>query len=217
MGLQAFERRLERLVEGAFTKAFRSGLQPLEIGRRLVKELDAGRTVGVHGVVAPNHFTVALSPADYERFETFRDALARELADAAREHARDEDYHFVGPVEVELTEDPQRRQGDLAVQATIMQGEGGWSASLVLPDGRRITLANETAVIGRLPDCAVPLSDPQVSRNHAEIRRGPDGFRVVDLGSTNGTSVNGTIVGEQLLRDGDEIGVGNTMIRYEES
>jgi hypothetical protein len=182
-----------------------------------VKELDAGRTVGVHGVVAPNHFTVALPPADYERFETFRDALARELADAAREHARDEDYHFVGPVEVELTEDPQRRQGDLAVQATIMQGEGGWSASLVLPDGRRITLANETAVIGRLPDCAVPLSDPQVSRNHAEIRRGPDGFRVVDLGSTNGTSVNGTIVGEQLLRDGDEIGVGNTMIRYEES
>ena len=217
MGLQAFERRLERLVEGAFTKAFRSGLQPLEIGRRLVKELDAGRTVGVHGVVAPNHFTVALSPADYERFETFRDALARELADAAREHARDEDYHFVGPVEVELTEDSHRRQGDLAVQATIMQGEGGWSASLVLPDGRRITLANETAVIGRLPDCAVPLSDPQVSRNHAEIRRGPDGFRVVDLGSTNGTSVNGTIVGEQLLRDGDEIGVGNTMIRYEES
>ena len=62
MGLQAFERRLERLVEGAFTKAFRSGLQPLEIGRRLVKELDAGRTVGVHGVVAPNHFTVVLSP-----------------------------------------------------------------------------------------------------------------------------------------------------------
>jgi hypothetical protein len=217
MGLQAFERRLERLVEGAFTKAFRSGLQPLEIGRRLVKELDAGRTVGVHGVVAPNHFMVALSPADYERFETFRDALARELADAAREHARDEDYHFVGPVEVELAEDPNRRQGDLAVQATIMQGEGGWSASLVLPDGRRVALASETAVIGRLPDCAVPLSDPQVSRHHAEVRRDPDGFRVVDLGSTNGTSVNGTIVGEQLLRDGDEIGVGNTLIRYEES
>jgi hypothetical protein len=217
MGLQAFERRLERLVEGAFTKAFRSGLQPLEIGRRLVKELDAGRTVGVHGVVAPNHFMVALSPADYERFETFRDALARELADAAREHARDEDYHFVGPVEVDLAEDPNRRQGDLAVQATIMQGEGGWSASLVLPDGRRVALASETAVIGRLPDCAVPLSDPQVSRHHAEVRRDPDGFRVVDLGSTNGTSVNGTIVGEQLLRDGDEIGVGNTLIRYEES
>jgi hypothetical protein len=217
MGLQAFERRLERLVEGAFTKAFRSGLQPLEIGRRLVKELDAGRTVGVHGVVAPNHFTVVLSPADSERFASFRDALASELADAAREHARDEKYHFVGPVTVDLTEDAQRRQGDLRVVATIEQGEGGWTAALVLPDGRRVPLGDQPAVIGRLPDCAVPLSDPQSSRQHAEVRRGPDGFRVVDLGSTNGTTVNGSVVGEQLLRDGDVIGVGNTAIRYEES
>jgi hypothetical protein len=217
MGLQAFERRLERLVEGAFTKAFRSGLQPLEIGRRLVKELDAGRTVGVHGVVAPNHFTVVLSPADFERFESFRDALARELADAAREHARDEDFHFVGPVTVDLTEDPARRQGDLKVEATIMQGEGGWSAALVLPDGGRVALTVGEAVIGRLPDCAVPLSDPQVSRHHAMVRRDADGFRVVDLGSTNGTKLNGTLVAEHLLRDGDEIVVGNTAIRYEES
>ncbi len=182
-----------------------------------MKELDAGRTVGVHGVVAPNHFTVVLSPADSERFASFRDALAKELADAAREHARDENYHFVGPVGVDLTEDPQRRQGDLRVVATIVQGEGGWTATLVLPDGHRVPLGDEAATIGRLPDCAVPLSDPQSSRQHAEVRRGPDGFRVVDLGSTNGTTVNGTSVGEQLLRDGDVIGVGNTAIRYEES
>jgi hypothetical protein len=217
MGLQAFERRLERLVEGAFTKAFRSGLQPLEIGRRLVKEMDAGRTVGVHGVVAPNQFTVVLSPDDSERFASFRDALARELADAAREHARDEGYHFVGPVAVEFAEDNRRRQGDLRVEAVIAQGEGGWSATLVLPDARRVPLTEEAATIGRLPDCAVPLSDPQVSRHHAQVRRGPDGFHVVDLGSTNGTTVNGTVVSDQLLRDGDEIGVGNTAIRYEES
>jgi hypothetical protein len=217
MGLQAFERRLERLVEGAFTKAFRSGLQPLEIGRRLVRELDAGRTVGVHGVVAPNHFVVVLSPADSERFASFRDALARELADAAREHARDEKYHFIGPVTVELTEDDHRRKGDLKVHATIEQGEGGWTAALVLPDGRRVALTEAEATIGRLPDCAVQLSDTQVSRHHAQVRRGPEGFRVVDLGSTNGTTVNGTIVSEQLLRDGDTVGVGNTTIRYEES
>jgi hypothetical protein len=217
MGLQAFERRLERLVEGAFTKAFRSGLQPLEIGRRLVRELDAGRTVGVHGVVAPNHFTVVLSPADFERFAPFRDALARELADAAREHARDERYHFVGPVVVELTEDAQRRQGDLRVQAAIEQGEGGWSAALVLADGSRVALTEDEATIGRLPDCAVALSDPQVSRHHARLARGPEGYRVADLGSTNGTTVNGALVADHLLRDGDVIGVGNTEIRFEES
>jgi hypothetical protein len=217
MGLQAFERRLERLVEGAFTKAFRSGLQPLEIGRRIVRELDAGRTVGVHGVVAPNHFVVVLSPADAERFATFRDALARELADAAREHARDESYRFIGPVTVELVEDEHRRKGDLQVRATIEQGEGGWTAALVLPDGRRVALTEPEATIGRLPDCAVQLSDSQASRHHAQVRRVPEGFRVVDLGSTNGTTVNGTVVSDQLLRDGDAIGVGNTEIRYEES
>jgi Protein of unknown function (DUF3662)/FHA domain len=217
MGLQAFERRLERLVEGAFTKAFRSGLQPLEIGRRIVRELDAGRTVGVHGVVAPNHFTVSLSPEDYERFASFRDALARELADAAREHARDERYHFVGPVVVELIEDPSRRQGDLRVEAVIEQGEGGWAAALVLADGSRVALDAEEATIGRLPDCAVALSDPQVSRHHAQLRRSPEGYRVVDLGSTNGTTVNGAPIADHLLRDGDAIGVGNTVIRFEES
>lgn len=217
MGLQAFERRLEQLVEGVFTKAFRSGLQPLEIGRRLVRELDAGRTVGVHGVVVPNHFVVVLSPDDFERFATFRDPLERELADAAREHARDENYHFVGPVTVELTEDPQRRQGDLKVRATIEQGEGGWTASLVLPDGRRVPLTDAEATIGRLPDCAVALSDPKASRHHAQVRRGTDGFRLVDLGSTNGTTLNGMTVSEHLLRDGDEIGIGNTSIRFEES
>ena len=68
MGLQQFERRLERLVEGAFAKAFRSGLQPVELGRRLSREMDLQRTVGVHGLIAPNKFTVALSPSDSERF-----------------------------------------------------------------------------------------------------------------------------------------------------
>ena len=68
MGLQRFERRLERLVEGAFTKAFRSGLQPVEIGRRLVRELDAGRTLGVRGTVAPNRFSCGSRPEDAERF-----------------------------------------------------------------------------------------------------------------------------------------------------
>ncbi|HEX4492857.1 MAG TPA: DUF3662 and FHA domain-containing protein [Acidimicrobiia bacterium] len=217
MGLQAFERRLERLVEGAFTKAFRSGLQPLEIGRRIVRELDAGRTVGVHGVVAPNHFTVFLSPEDFEQFASFRDALERELADAAREHARDERYHFVGPVVVDLTEEPSRRRGDLRVDSVIEQGEGGWAAALVLADGSRVALGETDATIGRLPDCAVALSDPQVSRHHAQLRRSPEGYVVVDLGSTNGTTVNGSPVAEQLVRDGDEIGVGNTLIRFEES
>src|SRR4051812_28404093 len=154
MGLQQFERRLERLVEGAFTKAFRSGLQPVEIGRRLARELDAGRTLGVRGTVVPNPLTVLLSAEDTERFSGFHDALVHELEDAGREHARDEDYHFVGPVEVTLGVDERRRRGDLKVTAEIVADETGSVGSLVLPDGRRVRLGEDIAVIGRLPDCA---------------------------------------------------------------
>jgi hypothetical protein len=217
MGLQRFERRLERLVEGAFAKAFRSGVQPVEIGRRLARELDAGRTVGVRGPVAPNRFTIGLSRDDYERFAGFHDSLVHELEESTREHARDEGYHFVGPVEVVLGTDERCKRGDIRVSAEIVEGEGTPFGSLVLPDGRRIRLGDEPARIGRLPDCAVALSDPQVSRHHAEVRPGRAGFRIVDLGSTNGTTVNGVRVADHDLHDGDVIVVGGTSIRYEES
>jgi pSer/pThr/pTyr-binding forkhead associated (FHA) protein len=87
----------------------------------------------------------------------------------------------------------------------------------VLPDGGRVALGDEPTVIGRTPDCAIPLSDPQVSRRHAEVRRADFGFRVVDLGSTNGTQVNGVVVKEHSLADGDVISVGATSLRYQES
>src|SRR5204862_5615943 len=135
MGLQQFEQRLERLVEGAFAKAFRSGLQPVELGRRLSREMDLQRTVGVHGLMSPNKFKVALSPSDAERFATFSDALVRELSEAVREHARDEGYKFVGPVQVELETDGSLGQGEFLVAGEISEGPGGHAAgSLSLPD-----------------------------------------------------------------------------------
>lgn len=218
MGLQRFERRLERLVEGTFSKAFRGGgLQPVEIGRRVGREMDAGRTLGVRGTVAPNRFTVWLSSADLERFSGFHEALARELADAAREHGRDEGYVFEGLIEVSLVLDEQARRGDMRVDAEIVGGGQGTTSTLTLPDGSRVLLGDEPTVIGRMPECAVPLSDPQVSRRHAEVRRDDFGFKVVDMGSTNGTQVNGVTVKEQSLSDGDVIVVGATSLRYQES
>ena len=218
MGLQRFERRLERLVEGTFSKAFRGGgLQPVEIGRRVGREMDAGRTLGVRGTVAPNRFTVWLSSADLERFSGFHEALARELADAAREHGRDEGYVFEGLIEVSLVLDEHARRGDMRVDAEIVGGGQGTTSTLTLPDGSRVLLGDEPTVIGRMPECAVPLSDPQVSRRHAEVRRDDFGFKVVDMGSTNGTQVNGVTVKEQSLADGDVIVVGATSLRYQES
>src|SRR5690242_20841621 len=138
MGLQRFERRLERLVEGGFGKAFRTGLQPVEIGRRLVRELDSGRSLGVRGTVAPNQFTVRISEDDEARFAGFRDALVAELTETVRDSARASNYRFVGPVEVRMAVDPRFGVGDLAVDAAIVASPDGLTGALVMPDGRRI-------------------------------------------------------------------------------
>ena len=217
MGFRGFEARLERLVEGTFSKAFKSGLQPVELGRKVARALDDGRTLGVKGTVAPNHIEIALSPEDAEHFTPFADALARELADIAREHAREERYHFLGPVTVLLTVDDGYKLGQCSVEATITQGVGGRVGALVFADGTRIELGEETIVIGRLPTCSVPIADPKASREHCAIRPAPDGFTLADLGSTNGTLVNNARVTTRDLRDGDTITIGSTAIRFEAS
>lgn len=218
MGLQQFERRLEHLVEGVFAKAFRGGLQPVELGRRLTREMDANRTVGVRGTIAPNVFRFAISPADHERFESFADALVRELADAAREHARSETYLFVGPVQVTLEADPSVSAGRFLVSGEMREAAGGATVgALVLADGTRIPVADEPVTIGRMADCTVVLTDESVSRRHAEVRRLGSNIVVVDLGSTNGTKVNGAGVRERRLSDGDEVTVGTTSMRFEAS
>jgi hypothetical protein len=190
----------------------------VEIARRLTREMDLLRRVGVRGLIAPNAFMVILSADDAARFEGFADVLARELGDAAREHARSEGYGFVGPVDVALRSDPSLRSGRCRVTAEVREGPEGLSAaSLVMPDGSRIVLGAETVDIGRLPECGIVLNDPNVSRRHAEVRRRGSDVVVVDLGSTNGTRVNGAQIRERVLQDGDEVGVGTTNIRFETS
>src|SRR5580704_6537340 len=138
MGLQQFEERLERLVEGTLAKPFRSNLQPVEIGRRLTREMDLHRRVGVHGLIAPNSFAVTLAKPDVERFANFLDALVRELAEAAREHARNEQYTFVGPIDVQILEGSRLRPGRFSVSAEVIEGPDGLvPAELVLPGGGR--------------------------------------------------------------------------------
>ncbi len=218
MVLRNFERKLEQLVEGAFVRAFRSSVRPIELGRRLAREIDDHRTLGVSGqVVAPNHFLIRLNESDHEEFSEVHDTLVRQLEEAAREHARDEGYTFMGPVEVVLEVDPALRTGSFTIESRLREGPGGSAGSLVLPTGERVRLGDDPVSIGRLPDCTIVLADPNVSRRHAEVRRHGDGYVVVDLGSTNGTRVNGAGVRERALLDGDEVGVGSTTIRFEAS
>ncbi len=219
MGTQGFEGRLERMVEGTFSRLFRSSVKPVEFGRKLQREMDSRRSLGVDGrTIVPNLYRFTVSSSDFDQFVDISATLRRELADAAREHARDESYSFVGPVEIELDGDDSVRTGMLVVESRWVEGEGGLPpGSLVLPTGDRVPLGEYTVSVGRQADCTVVLADPNVSRVHAEVRPAGDGFVVADLGSTNGTKVNGVRVAEHELRDGDEVRFGNTVTHFEAS
>lgn len=220
MALQEFERRLERLVEGVFAKAFRRGLTPIEVGRRLTREMDVRRTVGLRGIIAPNQFSVVVSSQDYESVVAkMEQALRHDLAGYVREHAREEGYSLVGPVEVDFSVDEGLGSGEFLVTSNMVEGAGGGPAgALVAPDGKRVEVTAEPVVIGRHPDCDVILNDAEVSRQHAEVRREEGAFVVVDLGSLNGTRVNGTGVKQpRELHDGDQITIGSHALRFEAS
>jgi hypothetical protein len=217
--LKGFERRLERAIEGTFARAFKSGIRPVELGRRLVREMDDHRSVDVRGrTVVPNSFTIEMSPEDHAQFTEIADTMSRELAEAAREHARDEGYSFLGPVTVALEPADRLHAGSFNIDARLKEGQGGAGAgSLILPTGERIPLGERTITIGRKPESTIVLGDPNASRAHAEIRPHGAGFVMVDMGSTNGSRVNGVRVAHQELSDGDELTFGNTRIRFEAS
>jgi hypothetical protein len=127
VALKGFERRLERMVEGTFARIFRSGIRPVELGRRLVREMDDNRSVDVRGrTVVPNQFSVELSEADSERFAEVASSLERELAEAAREHARDEGYVFMGPVSVHLEMSDKQRTGAFQITGRMRRAPAGW-------------------------------------------------------------------------------------------
>ncbi len=123
MGLQQFERRLERMVEGVFARAFRGNLQPVEIGRRLTREMDLRRTMAPRGTITPNQFTVVLSPSDRDRFAPIEGELVTELEDVAREHASAERYVLLGPISITMETDD-----DLAAGMVLISGQMARSA-----------------------------------------------------------------------------------------
>lgn len=246
--MQSLERALERMVVGVFSRGSRTNIRPIELGRRLVREMDDQRSVDVKGRrVVPNDFVVQLSQKDFDSFTEINSVLQTELVEAAREYARSEGYHFMGPVRVELSVDDEQKPGRFEVLATLRQAPDAGNADaaapqpapgtpavpaeaaddsifapvnagLVLPSGQRIPLNETTVTVGRLSESTIPLNDQNVSRKHAEIRPNRNKYIVIDLGSTNGTMVNGSrIHGETVLSDGDIISFGSTYVRFEAS
>jgi hypothetical protein len=230
--LRNFESRLERGIEGFFTKAFRSGLQPVELAKRILRQMDAQKTVGVREILVPNRYVVRISTEDRERFENMEGALARELENVVTEGARERGWGLVARPEVVFETGERMKRGDLKVEAELTEETGPPQAEAPAPpspapapspqvgparlvlDGREVAIDRDRMVIGRLHGSEVEIEDPGASRRHAEIRKDGDRFVVVDLGSTNGTLVNDSPVAEHTLEDGDRITIGRTVIEF---
>jgi hypothetical protein len=228
--LNEFERRLERVIEGAFTKAFRTGLQPVELANRILREMETGKTVGVRDVWVPNRFVLKLSKPDRDRFQAAESSLRRELEQVVKDGAQERGWGLVGPPQVEFETDPSLKQGDFSCEASLVEGamptagaapgqpeKPGSGELLLLERGKpskAFPLDKDRVIIGRLGDSDIVLSDPGVSRRHAEVRREDGEFVVVDLGSTNGTMVNEATIGERTLEEGDRITVGKSVLEF---
>ncbi len=262
--LKSVENMIASLIEGTFGRLFRTEVRPMELARKLAREMDAHRTVSVSRVYVPNEYSVWLSPSDRERYEGVEHEVIDELCAYLLEHARREDLILASPPYISFHTDERLSLGEFGIQARLVRAdeeqepvapapaprppqaavgheEHGqtmiYSSSarvrgpvedvraqhtpqrvLLAVGGRRLLVPPGGGTIGRSRDCDVVLDDAGVSRRHAELRPGPDGWTVADLGSTNGVRVNGAQVrGVQLLQSGDRVELGSTEVVFEVS
>lgn len=227
--LQRFEQRLEGAVTGAFARAFRSAVQPVEIAAAIQREIDnSAHILSRQRMLVPNDFTVELSSTDYERLAPFGETLTTELATLVQEHVTEQRYTLSGPLAIELSETPELGTGRFRVRSrtnasvTPVAGQSVTdtavrSADVVLEvNGLRHPLSAPGVVIGRGTNADLRIDDPGISRRHAEIKLHQSGgnttVTITDLGSTNGVVLNGHKVATGSVGDGSQIQLGNTTL-----
>jgi Protein of unknown function (DUF3662)/Inner membrane component of T3SS, cytoplasmic domain len=248
--LRSLESKIAGLVEGTFSRAFRSEVRPVEIARKLAKEMEEHKSFSLSRTYVPNEYRVFLSARDRERFAGYETALADELAGYLLEHARRERLTLMARPAIEFETDDRLGLGEFGIQAgvvhpveeehapaaqesqsgrTMVYSNAGRLAepleerartraqtALLLLEGKRLVVGPSGVVLGRSRQCDVVLSDPNVSRQHAEIRPRGGSWVLTDLGSTNGSRVNGRrIEGSEVIRPGDEIELGATALTFE--
>jgi hypothetical protein len=249
--LRSIEGKIESLFEGVFGRAFRTHVQPVELARKLAKEMDDHRMVSVSRVYVPNEYTIYLSPQDRDQFESYESSLIVELQDYLGEQARRERYALLTPPKVLMETDEDLDLGEFGIATRMVQPTGRpepeappaqeepgatmvYKARTPEPtqaatpeelhveretvsltvDGERHPLDKRSVVLGRSRDCDIRLSDPNVSRHHAEIRQEGATYWIVDLGSTNGLEVNGRRVKRAKLEDSDRVTLGSTELVF---
>ncbi len=249
--LRSIESKIAGLVEGTFSRAFRSEVRPVEIARKLAREMEEHRTFSLSRTYVPNEYRVYLSPRDRERFAEYEDALISELTGYLLEHARRERLVLMSRPVVEFETDDRLGLGEFGIQTRVVNPEpdeedvplGEEEASgrtmvystagrvaepleerarsrqqtaLLLTDGKRLIVGPGGATMGRSRQCDVTVDDANVSRQHAEVRPRGGSWVLNDLGSTNGSRLNGhRVEGSEVLKPGDEIELGTTVLRFE--
>ena len=246
--LKSLENKIAGLVEGTFSRAFRSEVRPVEIARKLAREMEEHKSFSVSRTYAPNEYRVFLSPRDRERFAGYEAALTAELAGYLLEHARRERLTLLSRPVIEFETDERLGLGEFGIQTRVAQLEEEPVSAppepqsgrtmvysnaervsepleerararaqqvLLLIDGKRVVVGPAGATLGRGRQCDVVLNDPNVSRQHAEIRPRGGSWVITDLGSTNGSALNGRrIGGSEVLRAGDEIELGESVMTF---
>jgi hypothetical protein len=237
---QRFERRLEGMVGSAFARVFKGQVEPVEIGNALQREaMDKKAVMGSGQVLAPNRYRVTLGSSDYERLAPWEVQLTRSLAELVQEYLDEHRLATIGDVEVYLARDEALHTGVFVQPFGDSPGQppappvrssepepppyvepprrAAYHAQLMV-DGtpRALELTAGSNIIGRGADSDLQLMDQGVSRRHADVHITDGQATVYDLGSTNGTSVNGHGVQSQQLQHGDVIRVGHTRLVFHE-
>src|SRR5215212_4184459 len=196
--LRNLEAKLGGLVEGAFGRAFKASVQPVELAHKLAKEMEENQMASVSRVYVPNHYRVFLSPRDRAQFASYEPALRKELSDYLLEHARQERLALTSRPQIEFHTDDRLDLGEFGIQAQLLGGPeedepaaGDFGHTMVyspdraaarplepaldrgrallVAEGRRNVLSGERIVVGRSREADVVVSDANVSRRHIEL------------------------------------------------
>lgn len=208
--LENFEKGLERIVTGAFSKTFKSELQPIEIASAIRAEMDSKASiVSRDRILAPNTFVVRLSSADFTRMRALGSSLLNELNELTTRHAAKQRFQFGAALDIKLIEDGSLALGQLFVSSTTEQIEVSWTPAIDF-NGQRFLLTGARTSVGRDVSADIQIDDSGLSRKHFELLWDGSKAGVRDLNSTNGTKLNGHTILESPINNEDVITAGRS-------
>jgi hypothetical protein len=244
--LDRIEDLIENLLEGVFRRNNPSPIQPIEIGRKLLKVMEGNKRVSIAKTYVPNQYQIYLNPNQLIEFESLKQTLAQELKGVLQQKAEKENLSFIGNLWIDFTADPDLDLGAIRIEAgfleqsesetgefsvTAPQADFGHTQIFSIPDKIKKqahlvienheheyvhSLSGGRQSLGRSHKCDIVIKDQNVSRVHAWLESVDGQWKLIDNESTNGTFVNNQRIGEQVLQSGDQIRVGTTTIIFQD-